>query len=843
MVRIAWRDLAGRAPLTEVLADLSALAEACVDLALEQLYLLMCEQFGTPLGEGGEAQRLVVLGMGKLGGGELNFSSDIDLIFAYPEEGETQGGRRPLSNQEFFIRLGQRLCNLLSQNTAHGFVFRVDMRLRPFGEASALALSFDAMENYYQTHGREWERYAMLKARVVAGDRVAGEALLALLKPFVYRRYVDYGAFESLREMKALIDQEVRRKEMAGNVKLGPGGIREIEFIGQAFQLIRGGREPKLQTRSILTALAVVQGFGWLPDYVVQELTAAYDFLRRTEHRIQAWSDQQSHELPTDDEGRWRLALAMGFTDWPSFERALQRHMGRVQSHFAQVFAAPQTEHEASDPLDLAGIWRGTQEDEVALAALQRAGYSRPEWVMERLSALRAAHVYRALSSVGRGRMDRLMPLLLGAVGQAEAPDTTLERVLRLIETITRRTAYLALLVENPVALSQLVRLCAASTFIANLLSHAPLLLDELLDARILYTPPGRAALEAELDGRLANIDGGDVEQQMETLRRFKQAGVLRVAAADVMEAMPLMVVSDHLTDIAEVVLSRTLDTALDYLTIRHGRPAIPSGGSGFAVVAYGKLGGIELGYGSDLDLVFLRSADEGGSDGLKSLDNAVYHARLAQRMIHILTTRTALGDLYEIDMRLRPSGASGLLVTGLPAFSTYQENDAWTWEHQALVRARVVCGDPQVAAEFAAVRRRILTRRREQEVLRGEVRQMRERMREQLSKAQPGQFDLKQDRGGIADIEFMVQYGVLAWACDHPELLQHTDNIHILAGFAANGLMAATEAEGLADAYRNYRAAVHRRSLQEQEAVVPEATFAAERERVMAAWQRLMEE
>ncbi len=846
MVRIAWRDLAGHADLQETTADLSALADACIDGALEHLHRWHCELWGTPHSLDGEPQRMVVLGMGKLGARELNFSSDVDLIFSYAEDGETRGGRGA-TNQEFFVKLGQALIRSLDATTAYGFVFRVDMRLRPFGEASALAISFDAMEDYYQVHGREWERYAMIKARVVAGDREAGKELLSRLKPFVYRKYIDFGAFESLREMKALIAREVQRKGMDDNIKLGAGGIREVEFIGQAFQLIRGGREPSLQIRPILPVLQRLHEQGQLPPFVVEELTAAYIFLRNSEHRLQEFAEQQTHKLPGDDLGRLRLAFGMGFTDWPSYDKALKGHRRRVHEHFEQVFAAPQTDHAESDELDLRGVWQDALGESASLAALEQAGFGDTAEALRLLQAQHRSRAYLNMSAQGRNRMDQLMPLMLGAVGATEEPDRTLQRVLQLVEGIGRRSAYIALLVENPMALSQLVRLCAASPWIGTQLGRNPHLLDELLDPRSLYLPPRGAAIREDIQRRLAHLDPEDMEGQMEVLRRIKQAAVLRVAAADIVGAVPLMVVSDHLTEIAEAMVEAAFDLAWQHLTARHGRPHCGDNrvcDRGFAVIAYGKMGGIELSYGSDLDLVFLHSEAQGSgsTDGDRPVENGVFYARLAQRMIHILNTPTPAGILYEIDTRLRPSGASGLLVSNVDAFADYQRQHAWTWEHQALVRARFICGDAGIAEAFGRIRAEILGRSRDEEKLRTEVREMREKMRSQLSKAEAGKFDLKQDPGGIADIEFMVQYGVLAWAHDHPELLQFSDNIRLLELLAGCGLMASADSELLCDAYRGFRRRVHRLTLQEQKAVVDGQEFANERETVLRLWRAMLE-
>ncbi len=847
MVRIAWRDLAGHADLIETTADLSHLADGCIDGALSLLYEWHCAQWGTPFSVDGEQQRLVVIGMGKLGAYELNFSSDVDLIFCYDEDGETQGGRRSISNQEFFIKLGQALIRTLDATTAYGFVFRVDMRLRPFGESSALAVSFDAMENYYQVHGREWERYAMIKARVCAGDKVAGAELMARLRPFVYRKYVDYGAFESLREMKGMIAREVKRKGMEDNVKLGAGGIREVEFIGQAFQLIKGGREPTLQRRRILTVLEALRGFGLLPDFVVDELVTAYIFLRDTEHRIQEWAEQQTHMLPTDEEGQARLACGMGFNSWAEYEPVLRDHMRRVDEHFQQVFAAPQTEHAENDAQDLTGLWQGSMDSEQALTTLQQLGFKESEEMLRLLGQVREGREVRSMSAQARVRLDHLMPLLLGAVGQGREPDETLRRLLQLLEKIGRRSAYLALLVENPMALSQLVRLFGASPWIASHLSRFPQLLDELLDPRTLYAPPKREELANEVRQRLMHIPAEDLEAQMEALRHLKQAHVLRVAAADVMEAVPLMVVSDHLTDIAEVMVGAAFDLAWRHLVARHGRPESCDErvcDTGFAVIAYGKMGGFELGYGSDLDIVFLHSKESEGkaTGGDRPLDNAVFYARLGQRMIHILNTRTAAGELYEVDTRLRPSGASGLLVSSVDAFGDYQRDQAWTWEHQALVRARFINGDAGIAAAFNKVRGEILTKERDIEKLRTEVREMREKMRGSLSKDSDELFDLKQGHGGIADIEFMVQYHLLAHSHQYPELIEYSDNIRQLEALARVGLLSEEQAELLINTYRSYRGRAHRLVLQEQKAVVSREEFVTERSAVEEMWRNIME-
>ncbi|MGD8910140.1 MAG: bifunctional [glutamate--ammonia ligase]-adenylyl-L-tyrosine phosphorylase/[glutamate--ammonia-ligase] adenylyltransferase, partial [Chromatiales bacterium] len=832
------------APLDEILRDLSMLADACIEQTLERLYAWSVAEMGTPRNTAREAQALVVLGMGKLGARELNLSSDIDLIFAYPESGQTDGPRRP-TNEQFFVRLCQRLVQTLDNHTPEGFVFRVDTRLRPFGNVGPLAMSFGAMESYYGSQAREWERYAMIKARVVAGDRRAGDELMAMLRPFVYRRYLDFGAIESLRVMKQLISSELHKKGMEANIKLGPGGIREIEFIGQAFQLIRGGRDKALQIRPILQVLQVLQERELLPDYVVRELAEAYIFLRLVENRLQAWQDRQTHLLPADEVGRLRLARAMGYGSWETFVPLLESHRKRVQGHFDMVFAAPQAENE-QESQSLTGVWSDAMDKEPAAAALSAAGFTDAAAALQRLQIFRGGHACRSLSAKGRERLDQLMPLLLEAVGHSERADVALQQVLALLEAVVRRTAYIALLVENPMVLSQLIKLTGISPWISSMLIQHPILLDELIDPRRLYSPLKREPLSAELASELVLIDGEDLESQMELLRQFAQSNMLRVAAADITGRIPLMVVSDYLTWIAESVVEQVIRLAFNELSRRHGKPpGLTVDEIGFAVVGYGKLGGIELGYGSDLDMVFLHGcADRNAmTDGARPVSVDVFYARMAQRIIHLMTTRTPSGILYEVDMRLRPNGNSGMMVSSMETFETYQHQSAWTWEHQALIRARVVAGDERVRERFEAIRREVIGQAREAEKVRAEVVEMREKMRASLDKSTPELFDLKQGAGGIVDIEFMVQYTVLRWAHDHPDLLVWTDNIRLLETLSRLGLLTDNAAERLMGVYKVLRAAYHRSALQDQPPLVASDKLVEERALVQDIWSCLMQE
>jgi len=846
MVRIAWRDIGGCAGFEETVAETSAFAEAALSAALQRLEGWQREQLGEPAGESGAPQGLVVIALGKLGAAELNFSSDIDLMFAFAESGRTRGGTRPVANEEFFTRLGRRLIRVLERATDEGFVFRVDMRLRPFGPSGPLVSSFNALEDYYQIHGRDWERYALVRARPVAGPREPAQALLERLRPFMYRRYLDFGAVESLRDMKSLIRQEVGRKGLEDDVKLGPGGIREVEFIVQAFQLTRGGREPELRDRRLLRVLSRLGERGHLPLHAVHGLAEAYRFLRTAEHRLQQADDRQTHRLPERAEGRLRLAAGLGFAEWEPCARALAAHRDHVQAQFDQVFAAPQID--PGDPLEQ--LWEGALDEAHSLEVLRAAGFEAPGAAWEQLRKLRASPAARSLGERGHTRLRRLMPLLLAASARSAHPLDTLARVLLVIESIARRSVYLALLVERPLALSQLVQLCGASPWIARQLARYPVLFDELLDPRSLYAPLERDALEAELEARLGRVSAGDTEQEMDVLRQFVQANVLRVAAADVSGELPVMVVSDHLTAIAEAALGRVLELAWRDMVARYGAPGYTDETgtrreAGFIIVGYGKLGGIELGYGSDLDLVFLH--ESAGHDqrtaGPKRVDNALFFGRLGQRVIHYLTARTSAGILYEVDPRLRPSGASGLLVSGIDAFAAYQRHDAWTWEHQALVRARAVAGSETLRERFRGVRRAELRRERDPLALRREVRAMRERMRSELAQRVPGRFDLKQGTGGIADIEFMVQYSVLRSARELGDHVEFTDNIRLLEGFAHAGLIPEEEAAVLAEAYRAFRARLHALALQEARALVEDKEYREERAAVTRIWHRVMGE
>ena len=840
MVRIAWRDLAGWSTLDETLLDLSLLAENCIQFALDFVYQQQCNSKGTPVLSDGTPLNLVVLGMGKLGAYELNYSSDIDLIFAFAEHGELQD-RQETSYSEFFTRIVRSVVKVLDAITEDGFVFRTDIRLRPFGDSGPMIMTFDGMENYYQTQAREWERYAMVKVRQVAGDFKTGQQLMAMFKPFVYRRYLDYGAIDELRTLKIKITQELQRKDRMDNIKLGPGGIREIEFIGQAFQLIRGGQEKVLQQRGILSVLQTLEALQLLTAQDAQQLQSSYRFLRKVENHIQQYQDKQTHDLPTDTLGQDILAYSMDYSDWTVFKAALDTIRQQVHAVFDQVFAVSKQETIPSIGLRL---WSGQADEEGALNQLQALGFNNAVAILDALNSFKSSPAIKRLTAKGAGVMDRLMPQLLAAMQGVNNADITLKRLLHLFEEVAGRNVYLSLLEENPGALTQIITLSSASAWICDYLAQYPALFDELLDTRSLYEPLKKQDLEKHLQLQLHSCEVQDVEQYMIALRKFKQINVLKIAAADIMGVIPIMVVSDYLTTIAEVIVAQVVDYVWAGLIQKHGRP--PYAGDSvtdFGVIGFGKLGGIELSYSSDLDMVFVYNCQDGlaMTDGDKAITCSQFYGRMGQQIRHILDTRMLSGVLYEVDLRLRPNGDSGLLVSHITAYEQYLSKDAWVWEHQALVRARFIAGDAAIKQQFEGVRRRILSLPRDPSELKIAVRDMREKMRESLAIKTAGQFDLKQSKGGIADIEFMVQYGVLAQAQYHEALTTYTDNVRLLEGLHAQGFIAKATADILKAAYCSYRDNGHKLALQGKPAIMNEADVAEIKTQVEAIWQTIM--
>lgn len=812
MLRLITRDIGGLADLNEVMSTMTDLAEVSINFSLRHHYnwLAQPERFGDPIGKADQKkQSLLVVAMGKLGGRELNVSSDIDLIFVYPRDGETDG-KKTISNHEFFARLGRKLIASLNDYTVDGYVFRVDMRLRPHGEHSPLAISFEMLDEYFKTQGREWERHAWIKGRVITGqhDSEAESHLMdQIVRPFVFRKYLDFDAYEAMRGLHTQLRKEVERREMHDNIKLGPGGIREIEFITQVFQLIRGGRNVDLCIRPTLQVLQRLQKKQQLSLQTVTELTDAYHFLRRLEHRLQYLDDQQTQTLPKSTEDQHHIATSMGFQDYDNFMHHLDVHRMNVTHHFDVILAAPK-KSPAHDVLSK--VWQSDTTDkaqsEAASSRLSTLGFAEPSKISARLQQFYQSLFYHQLSASSQQKINMLAPILVEVVAQFPPVETTLERMLKLLEVISpKKTApasYLTLLLEHPDALPRVAKLVSISRWASDYLGRHPILLDELLRHQEPNPLPDWHALKSELIAQLNHVNKPKSDLtgwQMDYLRHFQHAQVFQLLVSDLENTLLLETLSDHLTALADLVLETVLELAWTGLRKRHrNKPQ-------FAIIGYGKLGGKELGYASDLDIVFL--FQDGHPDAAET------YTKLAQSINTKLTSHTSAGLLYDTDLRLRPNGSSGLWVHSIDAFTEYQRSQAWAWEHQALTRARFVVGDPAVGQAFEATRKEILCQSRNARQLKQDILVMREKMRD----AHPNpttRFDIKQDRGGIIDVEFIVQYLVLGHAHRHPELTGNIGNIALLKLAAELGLIAAQSAENCRIAYREYRRIQHRQRL-----------------------------
>ena len=818
MARIASRDLTGQADLAEVVESMSLVADTAVTAALKVSEDALVARYGEPRNALGERQHLIVIGMGKLGGRELNVSSDIDLIFVYPEDGDTDGSRS-ISNFEFFGRVGKSLINAIAEITGDGQVFRVDMRLRPNGDSGPLVCSFDMLENYFITQGREWERYAWIKARpMTPANNGRWEDLEAIRRPFVFRKYLDFGTINAMRDLHAQIRREVAKKDMANNVKLGPGGIREIEFIAQVFQLIRGGRDRALQIKPTLEVLKLLVDRGQLELETVVALSAAYRFLRRLEHRLQYLDDAQTHALPENTDDQQRVALAMGFANYESLLMELDDHRQTVARHFEAVFAEPNEKQHQLDP-----VWTQADTQNSHAGELAKLGFGDTAVLCERLAAIRSGSRYLQMSEQAKSRFDAIVPRAVQAAAAATNPDDTLLRMLDLLEAIGRRSAYLALLQQYPQALDQVARIASASSWAADYLLHHPVLLDELLDPRLLEMAPDWLAFRQQLTEQTDSLEP-DTEQQMDALREAHHAQVFRLASQDIAGLLTVEKLSDHLSELADILVDRTIVLAWRKLLTKHREtPA-------FAVIGYGKLGGKELGYASDLDLVYLYD------DPAQDVGNI--YAKLGTRLNTWISSRTSAGILFETDLRLRPNGDAGLVVSSIEAFRKYQLESAWLWEHQALTRARFVAGDPAIGQAFDQIRTEILCQHRDREKLRAEVMAMRQKMLDNLSSRGNDEiFDLKQDFGGLIDVEFAVQYLILAHACDYPQLTGNLGNIALLRIAASCGLVPTELAETVRDAYREYRRLQHLRRLNNLDSRIEAAPHAARIAAVRQLW------
>lgn len=839
LLRIALYDMSGEWPLQHVLGVLSDTADLCIRTAMRVARDRMQARFGMLRTAAGEPITLLTICMGKLGGRELNFSSDIDLIFAFAHEGQSDG-RRAISAAEYCLREARIVISLLDRRTEDGFVFRVDTRLRPFGDAGPLAISFDALESYLAQHGRDWERYAFVKARILCADPDADEASIrqfdaTVVRPFVYRQYVDFSVLESLREMKHMIGAQVALDERQQDIKRGPGGIREIEFIAQSWQLIRGGQIPALQTQSLYAALAAIVAHDCMAAEDIEELVQAYDFLRQLENRLQALDDQQTHTLPDRKAAQRALAIAMNVADWSDVLAILDGHRATVTAAFEQLLFSSHDSEASVDALP----WLD-RPPAMLVQDIEAEGLA---------SAQDIAHVLQDFSQrlqrthgddPGVTRSKMLVANVMTRLSRFDDPLTVLLRVLSVADAVRRRSAYLSLLNEQPDALDMLLSLCASNKFVAEQIAQYPMLIDELLDARLASAALSRDDIETMLGDLPDKSATKDIEADMARLVRFARTARFRVAVADLSGVLPVMEVSDRLSDIAELTLARVLQLAWWEMTAKFGLPVGNPKEPAVAIVAYGKLGGFELGYGSDLDIVFLHDLPSGQTQGARPVDNSVLVTRVARRVVHLLSVQTGHGHLYEVDTRLRPSGRSGLLVSSMQAFARYQRDDAWTWEHQALIRARWITGAPEVAAQFADVRRRTLRDYVRRADLRDAVAKMRRRMRAELSRSGPDTFDLKQDAGGITDIEFIVQYLVLRDAQTYPEVADWSDNIRQLDSLAQAGVLSDVQVLQLQQIYQTFRRETHVLALEEQPSLIPNSQFVVERDSVGAIWRQL---
>lgn len=804
MLHIVWRSFTSENGLNETLDSMSKLADFVIQSAVSYAEDVASKRYGEAIGDDtGALQKLIVVGMGKLGGRELNLSSDIDIMFIYDEPGSTQGGRSSTSNQEYFTRVAQTVIRLIDSVTVEGRVFRVDTRLRPFGDSGALVASYPSLENYYQQHGRDWERYALLKARCITGTPDQMRPFQQLAKQFVYRRYTDFGVIDGLRNMKALIDSERVAKGLANDVKRGPGGIREAEFIVQSHQLVRGGRVPNIQKVGFKGSVESLAAEDCLSPEVTQRLHADYRYLRQLEHGIQALRDEQTHELPSNPSDQEALCLLLGVDDWD----ALTAAMATSRSAIGRDFDALLNDSRAQEDLIL-----GIDSDAPTLdsRALEVLSLRSPGTLAKTLTTFIDETRFRVMDAEATQRLQKVLPLLVKEVDQHPDPGATFERVLSIVTVILKRSAYLSLLAENPKARERFVSLVARSSSIANKLKATPELLDELLFPKRLFTAPSKEDIREQLDALTNYVDPDDLEAVMQHLRRLKEAITFRVAVSELEGSIPLMKVSDNLSFLAEIIVERAVTVAHRDLVKRYGEP---TNDSEFCVLAYGKLGGIELSYESDLDLVFVASGEEGVTNGPKAIDHQRFFTRLAQRVIHILSTNMMGGRLYEIDLRLRPNGDSGLLVTSFPALKRYLNSDAWTWEHQALVRARVVAGGSALIKKVEELRVDVLSKPRDDALLANDVTSMRRKMRDHQADvgAKSKQIDLKYGRGGIVDIEFVVQYLVLKHAASYPEICRWSDVVRILDSLEMAGILSKDNANSLRDAYLQLRAATHR--------------------------------
>ena len=850
MLKWIWQDALGSIRLEQLTLELSLFADACICFSKDYVYQCLLQKYGIPKAtwEGRHVlDEFAVIAMGKLGAKELNLSSDIDLIFIHLGIGDTdntQLGKKSIDTQKFMTNLGRGVIRLLGDVSEHGFVFRVDMRLRPWGDGSPLVMTLPALQKYFSQHGRTWERFAWLKARVVTPvSEPFYQALMNVRQTFVHRYYVDYTAFSALREMKTMIVNQQAQRQDLDNVKLGMGGIRDVEFIVQSFSLIYGGHHASIgDARACLNSIRVLKEFNYLSDDEAYDLEHAYRFLRRLEHAIQARHDEQTQKLPSDENELNDLAKTLGFANIKEFYQCLNTHRQKVRTPFDKMVTdrqnMPQTAVSGDDVYEqLQGLL--------------------PSESMALLDEFWSSRLVTGLDDEPKSRLQTAYPILLQALlshvqtAGVERASMALPRLIDLLEAICRRSIYLVMIAENPNATQELVPMLSASPWIAKELALHPMLLDNFLQKRFLNLPD-KAGLADALRQSVLRVEPFDDESYLAAIRVFKKTQVLAVATADVLGLRHIMKVSDSLTFTAEVVLESALQRAFTELTQKHGYPKLQSGRwasadhSGFAIIGYGKLGGLEMSYASDLDVVFLHNIDEkADTDGEKSVSGMKFASRMVQKIISYLTTQTRDGRAYELDMRLRPSGNAGVMIVSVNAFGLYQEQKAWAWEHQALVRARGITGDADVLSQFDDIRKQILTKQRDKEQVRLDVLHMRQKMQSHLGTQDKDahQFNIKQDFGGLVDIEFLAQFMVLAYASDYHELAIWSDNVRIFETVAQTKLWSKQWCEKLTETYLLLRQKTHELALSDKKIIVDDMAWQESRAFVRDVWGQVVGE
>ena len=845
--RIAWRDLQGYASVKQILHELSLFAECCLSGVLNWCFDWLKTLPRTTEYERSLQNRVVIFALGKLGGKELNFSSDVDLVFAYSDD-VVQTQEQQAATAKFYLKLVQLVIRVVGEQTEDGFVFRVDTRLRPFGNSGTLIPTFSAIEQYFQTHGRDWERYAWIKANVIAGDIEVGRRFLAEVTPFIYRRYLDYGAVQSLRSMKELVDVKARQNTTKVDVKIGQGGIREIEFIAQMFQLIYGGRDQNLRIRSTIDVLNYLKKLKMLSNENISDLVSAYIFLRKVENGLQLQNDQQTHQLPKDEQDKNHFAYLIGTDNWDEFYCEYKKHTSNVNAVFSSLLQTNEAGYpsESDEFKDFVYLWQQIDDKQYCINILEKFSLKDAQSIYERLRIFSQANVVQQLVPLARKRLDEFIPIFLSNILELDNPDLVIDRFLAILKKIVQRSTYISLLIENQNKLNKLFTLLEISPWIAQYVSTHPILLDEILRMDNSYELPSVPLLQKQLDTYIQS-SSDDLEKYMEGLREFKHAQLLQIAAVDIAENFPIMKVSDHLTWLAETCLNSAIIRANKDLSEKYGKPICIMDGESYVpellIIEYGKLGGLELGYGSDLDIVFVHNS-RGKScetDGELRLGNDVFFTRLVQRAIHLMTTITSAGKVFEVDIRLRPYGESGPIVSSIAAYENYLENEAWLWEKQALIRARPLNVNSSLADEFYRIRKNVLCQKRDIGVVRNSIIEMREKILSEHGSKEEKIFDIKKDNGGLIDIEFIVQFYVLSYAHEYDELCTYTDNVRILEACSESKLIDKKITDELKSIYLKYRKYLHQLNLRLLPQTVEEHEFKNERSIIQKYWTSLL--